>query len=216
MIFYTMRRLRMSPAGRQSSAIALGLAAAVALVGAVVWGLVEYLIHYQLSLLGVAIGAGIGAVVAKYRPGHWPTIIGGAMLAVLSCAFGTFLAVIFGLLNLGFSMSTILGHLNGVIRAYPHAINGIGVLFWAVAAFVAIRIPVQSHTLNRRASAAPPGYPGAPPQPYGAPPQPYGTPPQPYGTPPQPFGADPQAFGGQGFGTGQAPPDPPPAQNPPL
>jgi hypothetical protein len=216
MIFYSLRRLRTAPAGTQSSAIALGLAAAIALAGAVVWGLVEYLIHYQLSLLGVAIGGGIGYVVARHRPGHWPTIIAGAVLAVLSCAFGTFLAEIFVLLNLGASMSSILGHLNIVIRAYPHGINGIGVLFWAVAAFFAIRIPLQSHAANRRAAAA--GYPGpgAPPQPYGTGPQPYGAPPQPYGAPPQPYGTDPQAFGGQGFGTGQAPPDPPPAQNPPV
>jgi hypothetical protein len=213
MIFYSLRRLRTAPAGTQSSGIALGLAAAIALAGAVVWGLVDYLIHYQLSLLGVAIGAGIGYVVARHRPGHWPTIIGGAVLAVLSCAFGTFLAVIFELLNVGFSISYILGHLNGVIRVYPHAMSGIGVLFWAIAAFVAIRIPLQSHAANRRA-----GYPGpgVPPQPYGTAPPPYGAPPQPYGAPPQPYGTDPQAFGGQSFGTGQPPPDPPPAQNPPV
>jgi hypothetical protein len=218
MIFYSLRRLRANPAEQQSTAMALGLAVAVALGGAVVWGLIEYLIHYQLSLLGIAIGAGIGFSVAKHRPGYWPVIIAGAVLAVLSCALGTFLAVVFEFMNLGASLSSILGHLNIVFSAYPHAINGFDVFFWALAAFAAIRIPIQSHVMNRRAAAG--GFPPpAAPSPYGTPPQPYGTPPQqPYNTPPQqPYGPGPQPYiegpafgaGPQPYGTSQPPPEPP-------
>jgi hypothetical protein len=228
MIFYSLRRLRANPAQQQSTAMALGLAVAVALAGAVVWGLIEYLIHYQLSLLGIAIGAGIGFSVAKHRPGYWPVIIAGAVLAVLSCALGTFLAVIFELMNLGASLSAILGHLNVVFSAYPHAINGFDVFFWALAAFAAIRIPIQSHVMNRRAAAAG-GFPQpGPQQPYGTPPPPYGTPLQPYGAEPQPFGtgaygtgqqpySEGPSFGTgpQPYGTGQPPPEPPQAGNPP-
>ncbi len=203
MIFYSLRRLRANPAAQQSTAIALGLAVAVALAGAVVWGLIEYLIHYQLSLLGIAIGAGIGFSVAKHRPGSWPVIIAGAVLAVLSCALGTFLAVIFELMNLGNSLSVILGHLNAVFSAYPHAINGFDVFFWALAAFAAIRIPLQSHLQNRRAAQAAGGFAGAPQQPYETGQQPYGTGQQPYAEGPA-FGSAPGAYG-----TGQQPPEPP-------
>jgi hypothetical protein len=122
-----------------------------------------------------------------------------------------------------------------VFSAYPHAINGFDVFFWALAAFAAIRIPIQSHVMNRRAAAAG-GFPQpGPQQPYGTPPQPYGTPQQPYGAGPQPYGAEPQPFGTgaygtsqqpysegpsfgtgpQPYGTGQPPPEPPQAGNPP-
>jgi hypothetical protein len=127
--------------------IAISLAIGVALAGAVAWGLVAILINLQLSLFGLLIGAGVGAVVAKYRPGHWPTIVTGAVIAIAGCALGTYLSMVFQELKDHFSVSFVLGHLGGgpygLLHYYPRQVGWLGLLFWAVAAYAAIRIPLQ-------------------------------------------------------------------------
>src|SRR5215813_13991046 len=84
-VSYGATRLVVSPARRQSTLAALGLAAATAIVGAVLWGLVALVLHRQLLLLSLLIGAGVGVVVARYRPGHLPSIVTGAVIAVVGC-----------------------------------------------------------------------------------------------------------------------------------
>ncbi|MGO8959303.1 MAG: hypothetical protein ACLQFR_18335 [Streptosporangiaceae bacterium] len=135
------------PATRQNALIAVGLAIAVALAGAVLWGLVAMLFNLQLSLIGLLIGAGVGAVVAKYRPRHRPTIIAGAVIAVAGCALGTLLAMVFKAMKAHFALSFILAHLGGpygLLHFYPSNVGILGLLFWAVAAVAAVRIPLQS------------------------------------------------------------------------
>ncbi len=134
------------PASRQNAAIAVGLSVAVALAGAVLWGLVALIFNLQLSLIGLLIGLGVGAIVARYRAGHLPTIVAGAVIAVAGCALGTLLAMIFKLLNAQYSLSFILAHLggpSGLLHFYPSEVGLLGLLFWAVAAYTAIRIPLQ-------------------------------------------------------------------------
>jgi hypothetical protein len=80
------------PASRPSALTALALAAAAALAGAALWGLAALVFHRQLSLVGLLIGLGAGLAVARYRPGHLPTIVAGAVITVVGCALGTFLA----------------------------------------------------------------------------------------------------------------------------
>jgi hypothetical protein len=132
------------PAGKQSTLVALGLALAVAIVGAVLWGLVAVAFHRQLSLVGLLIGAGVGVVVARYRPAHPATIAAGAVIAVAGCALGTLLAIVFVLLDAQVSLSTITGHLNLVFRSYPSAVGWLGLFFWLIAAFVAVRLPMRA------------------------------------------------------------------------
>ncbi len=147
------------PACRQNAVIALALAVAIAVAGAVVWGLVAMLLNIQLSLIGLLIGAGVGAVVARYRAGHRPTIIAGAAIAVAGCALGTLLAMVFRLLNAQVPLSYILGHLSGpsgLFHYYPSEVGGLGLLFWAIAAFAAIRIPLQSQRAAASAAAQTP------------------------------------------------------------
>ena len=143
------------PASRQNAAIAVGLAVVVALAGAVLWGLVAMLFNLQLSLIGLLIGAGVGAVVARYRAGHRPTIIAGAVIAVAGCALGTLLAMVFRLLKAQVPLSYILGHLtgpSGLFHYYPSEVGGLGLLFWAVAAYAAVRIPLQRQRNIARAA----------------------------------------------------------------
>jgi hypothetical protein len=140
--------------------IAVSLAIAVALAGAVAWGLVAILINLQLSLFGLLIGAGVGAVVAKYRPGHRPTIIAGAVIAVAGCALGTYLTMVFQELKDSAPLSYVLGHLGGgpygLLHYYPHQVGWLGLLFWAVAAYAAIRIPLQRQRSTASAAALTP------------------------------------------------------------
>lgn len=140
------------PGGQAGTLLALGLAIAAAVAGAVLWGLVALLIHRQLSLIGLLIGFGAGSAVARYRPGHRPTIVAGAIIAVAGCALGTFLAIVFTLLDAQVSLGTIVSNLNVILHGYPSAVGGLGLLFWLIAAYAAVRVPLRS----QRAAAAPP------------------------------------------------------------
>jgi hypothetical protein len=143
-VSYGASRMVVSPARRPSTLAALGLAAGAAIVGALAWGLVALLVHRQLSLLSLLIGAGAGVAVARYRPGHLPSIVAGAVIAVAGCALGTLLAIVFSLLDAQVSMGTIVAHANVVARAYPSAVGWLGLLFWLVAAVTAVNVPLRS------------------------------------------------------------------------
>ncbi len=101
----------------------------------------------QLSLFGLLIGAGIGAIVARYRGAHWPTIAAGAVIAVAGCALGTLLGLVFVALDSGASLSFVLSHLSGpsgLLHYYPHSVGILGLLFWIIAAGAAISIPLRA------------------------------------------------------------------------
>jgi hypothetical protein len=136
----------------KNTVAALGAAAGAAIAGAIVWGLIALLLHKQLSLIGLVIGLAVGWLVARLRPGHLPTIVAGAIIAVAGCALGTLLGQIFLLLNAQVSLSVILAHLNLVLRAYPANVGALGVLFYALAAYGAVRRPLQ----QRKLAADPP------------------------------------------------------------
>jgi hypothetical protein len=157
MIFALLRSVRTRPDQHQSTLVALAGAAGVAIAGAIVWGLVALLIHKQLSLIGLAIGLGVGALVARFRHAHLPTMIAGAVIAVAGCALGTLLGQIFLLLSAQVSPGEIFGHLNLVLRAYPSNVGWLGVLFYALAAYGAIRVPLRASR-----NPVPPGQPSGP------------------------------------------------------
>jgi hypothetical protein len=146
--------VRGEPGRVRSTAAALGAAAGAAIAGAVLWGLIALLLHRQLSLIGLAIGLAVGWLVARFRPGHLPTIVAGAVIAVAGCALGTLLGQIFLLLNARVSLSVILAHLNLVLREYPGNVGVLGLLFYALAAYGAVRVPLQQRRLAAR--SAPP------------------------------------------------------------
>ncbi len=139
-------------------ALADGLGAAIA--GAFAWGLIAYVSRHQFSVVAVLIGLAVGSAVARLRGGDLAAAIASAVFAVLGCALGTFLALIFGLAGAGVSFASILSHLNLVIQAYPHALGGLTVVFWVIAAVAGFRIPFQS---RRRGVPVPAGQ-GAPAQ----------------------------------------------------
>jgi hypothetical protein len=132
------------PARQPSTLAALSLAAGAAIAGAAVWGLVTILVHRQLSLLSLLIGAAVGVVIARYRPGHLPTIVAGAVIAVAGCALGTLLAIVFSLLDARVSVGAIIAHANVVVRAYPGAVGWLGLLFWLLACWPAVSVPLRA------------------------------------------------------------------------
>jgi len=156
-VMYGLSRMSARPGGRRSTLAALGLALLAAIAGAVLWGLAALLIHRQLSLLGLLIGASVGFAVARYRPGHVPTIVAGAVIAVAGCALGTFLAIVFSLLNAHAGVGWITSHLSLIWHGYPSAVGRLGLLFWLIAAFAAVRVPLQSRRVAaRQGQLAPP------------------------------------------------------------
>jgi hypothetical protein len=161
-LFFAMRKLAAQPAGRPSTIAALSASAGIALAGAIIWGLVARLFEVQLSLIGVLIGAGVGYAVGRFRPGHRPTIVAGAIIAVAGCALGTFLAIVFTLLAAGVSLGQIFAHLGIVLQGYPGDVGALGFVFWAIAAFAAVRVPLQGQRLAARTAAAGPGGYGQP------------------------------------------------------
>jgi hypothetical protein len=80
-------------------------------------------------------------------------IVAGAVIAVAGCALGTLLGQIFLLLSAQWSLSDIFAHLNLVARAYPSNVGWLGVLFYALAAYGAVRVPVRA---SRKATAEQP------------------------------------------------------------
>ena len=195
--------------GRLVLAVLAGLAAAV--VGAFAWGLVAYLTKHQFSLVAVVIGVAVGGAVGKFRAGDPVAAAASAVLALLGCALGAFLALVFTTLGAGIGLATILGHLNVLLNAYPHTVGFLGVVFWLVAAYLAFRTALGG--VRRPQSRRAPGDPGAPGQPP-APEEPAGAEagqagsPRPFFAPPD--GASGPSPPGTAGGPGFALPKPPP------
>lgn len=146
--------------GSLGVALVSGFGAAIA--GAFVWGLIAYLAKHQFSVVAVLMGLAVGSAVARFRAGDPVAAAASALLAVLGCALGTFLALAFALAGAGVSVGSILGNLNLIVRAYPHALGGLALVFWVFAAFVGFRIPLgKGRRVPPRRGGPPP--PPAPP-----------------------------------------------------
>jgi hypothetical protein len=122
-------------------ALLAGLGAAIA--GAFVWGLVTYLTKHQFSLIAVLVGIVVGNTVGRFRPGNVAAAAASAVLALLGCALGTFLALVFAALGAGVGLATILSHLNVILHVYPGSVGALGLLFWLIAAFLAFRAALR-------------------------------------------------------------------------
>jgi len=139
--------------GLRASLTAAGLAAATALGGALLWGLAAAALDRQFLAAALLIGIGAGSCVARWRPGHWPTIAAGTALTLCGCALGTLLAVVFVLLG-RHNLATVLAHLGAVARIYPSAVGWLGLVFWVAAAVVAGGIPLLRQRGTARAVTA--------------------------------------------------------------
>jgi hypothetical protein len=176
--------------GRGNIGVAVLAGAVVAIVGALIWGVIAYSTKYQFSIMAVLIGFAVGTVMARLGGPRRPALgVAAAVIAVGGCALGSLVAEMLILLRHGLPMSE---NLNLIFRFYPSAVGGLGFLFWAFAALYGYRIAMGMPGFRRRGRRGPVRS------------QPYGTPVQPYGTPPGSYGAGQAYDTGQGYDTGQA------------
>jgi hypothetical protein len=128
------------PAGRGSTGVALLAGAGAAVAGAFAWGLITYVTRHQFSLVAILVGVAVGYTVGRFRPGQASTAVASGVLALLGCALGTFLALIFAAL----AARTGRVHLNVIMHAYPHSVGVLGVVFWLLAAFLGFRTAMSA------------------------------------------------------------------------
>jgi hypothetical protein len=129
-----------SPRDRRGSmglALAGGTGAAIA--GSVVWALIAYLTKHQFSLIAVLVGIAVGFAVSRSRRGDPAAAVAGAVLALLGCALGTFLALIFARVRDGAGLAAVLGHLTLIAHEYPGSVGALGILFWVIAAVIGFK-----------------------------------------------------------------------------
>jgi hypothetical protein len=128
------------PAGRGSTGVALLAGAAAAVAGAFAWGLITYVTKHQFSLVAILVGVAVGYTVGRFRPGQAGTAVASGVLALLGCALGTFLALVFAALG----ARTGRVHLNVIMHAYPHSVGVLGIVFWLLAAFLGFRTAMSA------------------------------------------------------------------------
>jgi len=117
--------------GSMGGALLAGLGAAVA--GSIAWAIIAYFTKHQFSLVAILVGSLVGFTISRIRPGSAAAAAGGAFLAVLGCALGTFLALVAVEVREGTRLASVLHHLNVIEHAYPRSVGALGVVFWLMA-----------------------------------------------------------------------------------
>ena len=181
----------------------LALAAGVALAGAVVWGVLAYLTKHQYSLIALGVGVGIGYVVRRYRRGDAVASAAAAVLAVVGCVLGTFVALVLVAMRDGAKLGAIVGHPNVIVQAYPSSVGSLGIVFWLMAAVAAFTYPMSPQTAGRPGvpvPSKPEPEPSRPPWASMPAPGGYGTPQAPSGEEDEEAPGEPGALGAPGWG----------------
>ena len=225
-----MNQTSAQPRGGNGKAIIIGFLAMI--LGAGLWALVTVVTAHEFSLVAIGVGALIGLAMFSARPTSTGIAAAAAVLTVIGCALGEFLAVPAYIAHKdGISFTKLVNLELSHPKLYFDALDGKTYLFWAIGAAAAFsmvfrriqaaRVINPSYSAGGAFGAAgPQGY--APQQQYGAP-QPGGAQPggaaqpgrqypgqPPYGPGQPPYGQNPQPYGpGQGqqqpYGPGQQP-----------
>ena len=215
------------PRGGNGKAIVLGILAMF--LGAALWAGITIVTEHRFGLLAIGIGALVGLIMFSARPTSTGIAAVAALLTVIGCALGEFLAIpAYVAHEQGIGFGRLVDLELKEPRVYVDSLDGVSFLFWTIGAVTAFgmvyrRIQaarVETAARNVAAAAQPYGtgqaygaapHAGAPAQahphaqPYGGAPQPAPFPPQPYGQGRAPYGQQP--YGGQpGHGQQQSPP----------
>lgn len=201
------------PSGGNGKAVVIGIGAM--LLGAVIWAVVTALTKHEFSLVAIGVGALIGISMFTARPTSSGIAVVAALLAVVGCALGDFLAL--GALvshrtgvSFGDVLNVELKHPGPVFRA----LGGKTYLFWLIGAVAAFGMTIRRIRAARMMAATPVATPAGPPPyaqfgqgagQYGQAPAnpPYGQPP--YGQPQNDPGYGQQPYPPQGQPYGQQP-----------
>lgn len=144
---------------------ALAAGSGVAVLGAIVWGLIIYLLKRDFSIIAVGLGLAVGTTIARMRPGDTVAAIGSAVISLLGAMLGAILAGVFILLSNGVPIASAIAHIGLVVSVVFKTEGFLGYMFWVIAAFFGFRIPMQV-TRGRARTAALPAAAQAP-APYG-------------------------------------------------
>jgi hypothetical protein len=216
------------PRGGNGKAIALGVLAMI--IGAGLWAVVTVVTEREFSLVAIGIGALVGLTMFSAKPTSTGIAAVAALLTVIGCALGEFLAIpAYVSHKEGIGFGKLINLELKEPRLYFDSLDGKTYLFWAIGAVAAFSMvfrriqaarvatassnvaaayaPQQPYgTSPEPGAAAVPGQPYAPQQPYGGAPQP-GAPAQPYPPAQQPYGQEqaPYGQGPQSYGPPQQP-----------
>jgi hypothetical protein len=218
------------PSGGNGMAVVIGIGAM--LLGAIIWAVITALTKHEFSLVAIGVGVLIGLAMFTARPTSTGIAALAALLTIIGCALGEFLAaaaVVSRQTPVSFTdvLRLEVEHLGPFLRA----LGGRTYVFWAFGAMAAFGMTFRRIQAARMMAgppvAAPAPYaqfgqgadqygqapanpPYGQPQGYGQqpyPPQSYGQ--SPYGQPP-PQGQPPYGqYPPQQPGYGQQPPSPP-------
>src|SRR4051812_42853972 len=160
------------PRGGNGKAIVIGILAMI--LGAGLSAAVTVVTEHEFSLVAIGIGALVGLTMFSARPTSTGIAAVAALLTVIGCALGEFLAI-----------PAYVAHKEGVgfgklinlelkePKLYFDSLDGKTYLFWAIGAAAAFSM------VSRRIQAARVAPPAAPASQQYAPQQPYGTSPEP-------------------------------------
>jgi hypothetical protein len=198
------------PRGGNGKAIILGILAMV--LGAALWAVITVVTEHEFTLVAVGVGALVGLTMFSAKPTSMGIAAVAALLTVIGCALGEFLAIpAYVAHKEGIGFGKLINLELKEPKLYFDSLDGKTYLFWAIGAVAAFGMVYRRIQAARLATAA--GNVAPVPQQY-APQQPYGTGPQPGAAaqPGQPYPAQ-QAFGGAPQPGAAAQPYPP-AQQP--
>jgi hypothetical protein len=148
------------PSGGNGKAVVIGIGAM--LLGAAIWAAITALTKHEFSLVAIGVGALIGLAMFSARPTSSGIAVVAALLTIVGCAIGDFLAV--GALVASQTSASFTDILNAEVK-HPgpifEALGGKTYLFWAIGAVAAFAM-----TFRRiQAARMVPGPPGASPYP---------------------------------------------------
>jgi hypothetical protein len=204
-----MNEASAQPRGGNGKAIVIGILAMI--LGAGLWAVITVVTEHEFSLVAIGVGALVGLAMFSARPTSTGIAVVAALLTVVGCALGEFLAIPAYVAHKdGIAFSKLINLELNHPKLYFDSLDGKTYLFWAIGAVAAFgmvfrRIQAARTSYGVPAQQAQP-YPA--PQQFGAPPQPQPGQQQPYGQPqPQQYGQNPQQYGQnpQPYGQGQQP-----------
>lgn len=142
------------PSGGNGKAVAIGIGAM--LLGAVIWAVITALTKHEFTLVAIGVGALIGLSMFAARPTSAGIAVVAALLTVLGCALGDFLAIAaLASHQTGHSFGDIfkieLQHPGPVFRA----LGGKTYLFWAIGALAAFAMTIRRIRAARMMAAPP-------------------------------------------------------------
>src|SRR3954452_6971644 len=159
------------PRGGNGKAIVIGILAMI--LGAGLWAAVTVVTEHEFSLVAIGVGALVGLAMFSARPTNAGIAAVAALLTVIGCALGEFLAIpayVARKDGIGFGRLIDLELLHP--KLYFDSLDGKTYLFWAIGAVSAFSMVFRRIKAARTSYGVPAPQPYAPAQHFGAaPPQ---------------------------------------------